>query len=574
MLSSLPVIAGDIRWHVAPEHRDLLLGSHGLRLEEWRERGQVRVVKQGPHRVVYEVLAGGLSFFVKHNRLPNLRAWLRQLVRPSKARREYEHALVIAARGIPTFVPLAVGEQQGLRPRASFLITRSLENTEPVGTFIETTLAQAPPRRATLLRQRLATELGKLVALMHRAGVAHQDFHAGNVLVQLQAEDRLSLYLIDLHALRVGDALSWRAIRANLVMLNRWFILRASRTDRLRFWRAYWSALNEDRAGQPRPELPRNLSPADLARALERQTWQSNLHFWRSRDRRCLFTNRYYRRVQSASAQGYAVTDLDLAEQNILLADPDEPFRRPGVRVLKDSPSSTVVEFDLPAGETTRRVVYKRFRVKNWMAPFLSLVRRSPALRSWVQGHGLRERFLPTARPLLVLHRLRRGMDQEGYLLTEKIDQALDLHTYLARLEALPADENRRQRRRLIEIVARLVRELHARKLSQRDLKANNLLVVAGAATGADPTCWLIDLVGMERCRKLRRARRVQNLARLHASFFGRSCLSRTDKVRFLRVYLAWGIRGREGWKRWWHDIAQATQVKVARNARQGRSLA
>jgi hypothetical protein len=572
MLPSLPVIAGNIRWHVAPEHRDLLLGPHGLRLDEWLRNGQVRVVKQGPHRAVYQVAAGGLSFFVKHNRLPNLRAWLRQLVRPSKARREYEHALAIAARSIPTFVPLAIGEQQGLRPGASFLITRSLENTEVLGAFIETTLVQASPRRATLLRQRLAREMGKLVANMHRAGVAHQDFHAGNVLVQLSADDSPSLYLIDLHALRVGDALSWRAIQANLVMLNRWFILCASRTDRLRFWQAYWSALTEEKAGQPRPELPRTSSSRDLARALEKRSWLSNLRFWRSRDRRCLFTNRYYRRIRSAAALGYAVTDLEPGFQQELLADPDEPFRRPGVRTLKDSPSSTVVEFDLPVGGKSRPVVYKRFRVKSWTAPLLSLVRRSPALRSWVQGHGLRERFLPTARPLLVLHRLRGGMYQEGYLLTEKINQALDLHTYLGKLAALPPGESRRQQRLLIESVACLVRDLHGRRLSQRDLKANNILVGEGAV--GRQTCWLIDLVGLDRCRKLLRSRRVQNLARLNASFMGRSSVSRTDRVRFLRVYLAWGIRGRESWKRWWREIEEATRAKVARNARRGRSLA
>ena len=63
---------------------------------------QPQVIKQGPHRAVYRVTLDGLSFFVKHNRVATLRAWLRQLVRPSKARQEYAHALAIAARGMPT----------------------------------------------------------------------------------------------------------------------------------------------------------------------------------------------------------------------------------------------------------------------------------------------------------------------------------------------------------------------------------------------------------------------------------------------------------------------------------------
>ncbi len=80
--------------------------------------------------------------------------------------------------------------------------------------------------------------------------------------------------------------------------------------------------------------------------------------------------------------------------------------------------------------------------------------------------------------------------------------------------------------------------------------------------------------MGVTRHRKLRYARRVQNLARLHASFFQNPALTRTDKLRFLRSYLQWGLVGREGWKQWWKDIERATLAKVARNRRSGRPLA
>ena len=50
--------------------------------------------------------------------------------------------------------------------------------------------------------------------------------------------------------------------------------------------------------------------------------------------------------------------------------------------------------------------------------------------------------------------------------------------------------------------------------------------------------------------------------------------LTRADKVRFLRTYLQWGLRGRGSWKRWWHEVEKATLAKVARNARNGRPLA
>ena len=77
---------------------------------------------------------------------------------------------------------------------------------------------------------------------------------------------------------------------------------------------------------------------------------------------------------------------------------------------------------------------------------------------------------------------------------------------------------------------------------------------------------WLIDLVGIARHRHLSRQRRVQNLARLHLSFYQTSLLTRTDRLRFLRVYLQWGLFGRQGWKSWWHDIERAALRKIARN--------
>jgi hypothetical protein len=392
-------------------------------------------------------------------------------------------------------------------------------------------------------------------------------------MIHLDENDQPQLYLIDPHAVRVGPPLDWRASRANLAMLNRWLLVRTSRSDRLRFWHAYHQA----RTGTAL--FPR--SRAELAREVEQRSWQDNLWFWGRREGRCRSSNRYFRRVRSRTLTGHAVSDLDAGALAALLADPDAPFRRPGVGLLKDSRSSTVVELDLPVGGVMRRLVWKRFRLRYWWEPWVSRLRWPPALRSWVHGHGLRDRSLPTARPLAVLHRRGGGLWWEGYLLTEKITDAIDLHRYLAALSERPPAAGRAALRRCIDRVAHLVRELHARQLSHRDLKAANLLVQEeGGKQEADgsevpPTfsLWFIDLVGVRRHCRLSVARRIKDLARLNASFNGQPALTRTDRLRFLRVYLQWGLLGREPWKRWWRAIEAATQAKIARNARNGRPL-
>lgn len=585
MNQPIKLTAGGVRWLVHADVRDALFGPDGLRLEEWLRSGQAEVVKHGPHRTVYRVGLPGLDVHVKHYRLMDLRAWLRELVRPAKAWMECRRALAVAECAIPTIEPLAIGQAGSTgKPGDSFLITRSLADTDAVSSFLEVTFPTLPAAEQTHVRQELANELGRFVARLHQCGIAHDDLHAGNLLLRRE-DGRLRLFLIDLHAARLGRPLDVAARWANLVLLNRYFSMRASRSDRLRFWRAY----NAEFAvkNPKRPDTARANSNED-ARELERRTWASNLEFWRGRDSRCLGSNRYYQRVCSAVAVGHAVRDMDAATLDALLADPDAPFADPNVKLIKDTGSSTVAELTIPINGQPRPVIYKRFRVTSWSDPLVSLVRRPPAVRSWITGHGLRERDLPTPRPLAVLHRRRHGLLAEGYLLVEKVTDAMNLDKFVAALDGLSAEQRRRSLRSCIDKVARLLRDLHARHLSHRDIKASNILVASGKglvasestafsspATSPLPpaTVSVIDLVGVRRYRKLPESRRLQNLARLHVSFFNCASLTRTDKLRFLRTYLQWGLLGKGGWKAWWREIAEATQRKVARNLRVGRPL-
>ncbi|HMF18345.1 MAG TPA: lipopolysaccharide kinase InaA family protein, partial [Gemmataceae bacterium] len=240
MVDPTPYLDPMIRWQVVPEFRDTLLGPNGLRLDEWLQNGQARMVKHGAHRTVYHVVLPKLSFYLKHYPLPDLRAWLRQLVRPSKGRSEFDHALEIARRGVPTFTPLAFGEKQArFGPGASFLITRTLENTQSLNTFLEETWPALSSRRRIRLGPRLATALGNLLARMHDFGVWHFDLHAGNLLIRLDPDDQPELFLIDVYSVTLRQRLDWATSCDNLIMLNRWFSLRVNRSERLRFWHAY-----------------------------------------------------------------------------------------------------------------------------------------------------------------------------------------------------------------------------------------------------------------------------------------------------------------------------------------------
>jgi tRNA A-37 threonylcarbamoyl transferase component Bud32 len=574
-------ITHGVRWELQEEVGDLLLGPRGLRLPEWLASGQARVVKQTTQRTVYQVSLPDLDFHLKYCRCVGIRDRLRAWLRPSKARLEYERSLALAQRGVATLVPLALGETcKGAGPPCSFLITRTIAGAEPLHHFLRDTFPLLPSCRQVALRQSLARALGGFLARLHQAGVWHPDLHPGNLLVH-GSVDHPELHLIDLHAIRMGQPLSWPARRASLVMLNRWFILRSQRSDRLRCWFAYQRA---DPEGEMLVSARRRISE------IERSTEQSNVSFWLDQDRRSLGGNRHYQSFHRQQMKGYRVADLPDAVLDALLRNPDGLFSRPEVRILKQSPSVTMAELPLPAGERggeagpPRQVILKRFPVTKWTDPLVSLFRPPSALRSYLMGHGLRVRCLPTPRPLAVWHRYRYGLLHEGYLLLEKVPDSLDLRTYVGLLGGKPQAQRTSQLRDLIERLARLVRSLHARQVSHRDLKAGNLLVSLAGWRISDrgieeteaqetPQIWFVDLVGVRPQQHLSRARRVQNLARLHVSFFDHPLVSRTEKLRFLRVYLRGEESGKK-WKAWWKEIYQSTMAKLERNVRLGRPIA
>lgn len=534
-------------WHLSPEG-ETLFGASGPDFDSWLADGSAEVVKSGPHRTVHRVRLASGAVYVKHCRINGPRAWAREVLRVPKARLEFENAARLRALGIGAAVPLAWGTPDTRWPGQSYLITRDLAPAVPFPEFVEA------ERLAPSDRRELARALGALLAKLHENGVAHPDPHPGNLLVA--RGDGFAFSLLDVHAIRFGAPLSWAASRANLVLFNRWFQLRAGRTDRLRFWQSYRAA---------RPALALG---ATEAKELERATLASNRRFWLARTARYKGTHRTVRKVRAGRVRGLAVRDLPAEFLNTLVANPDALFAHPGSKLLKQCVSSTVAEVEMPAPGGPRTVVLKRVNPRGVFDGLKNLFRSSGAVRSWLLGHGLCERWLPTPRPLAVLHRYRAGfLPATGYLLTEKVSDALGL------TEAVQACRDPHTLRAWADKLARVVRAMHDRGVSHRDLKAPNILLEGAATDPAGAAPVLIDLVGVRassaavpfpRCAK--------ELARLNASFLATPHVTRSERLRFLRAYLGAGA-SRADWKTWWKAVSAATRAKVAKNQRTGRPI-
>lgn len=562
--------AGDVGWWVRPAWRETLIGPAGLRLDEWQARGALSVVKEGPHRIVYRVDLPTGSVFVKHFLVPDFRAMFRQWFRRGKGRNEGKRAVRLAAIGVPTITPVALGERRKRKFLfENYLVTDAIPETVPLDEFVERVLPEIDGPRHGVIRRRLAKALGEITARLHEAEFLHGDFHPGNILVHLDADDRPQLAMIDLDALRARKGLRWQDARANLALLNHYFWLRSSRSDRSRFLAAYLGG---------RQSAPPNQSA--FARGIEKATREWAERLWTRWGKRCRGSNKYFETYRGDGAWSIAARELAPETVNELLRDPDAPFRRADAILLKDSRTTTVVEVTLPVRGQPTRVIYKRFNRKKWLDPIFNLFRPSRAWQAWQAGQHLASRAVPTPQNLAFLARTGSGsqgrfwkrLPRDTYLVTIKAEPSITLGDYLRTvLPTLPPDVRRLQLRRLTSALARLLRTMHDRSLSHRDLKAANILI-EGDPDAPEIQLSLIDLVGVRHVHPLPDHRRVQNLARLQVSlsdFLGRT---NTDGLRFLKAYGP-GLLSGGRWKSLWKRVADSCRRKEQKNLRSGRAL-
>src|SRR3990172_9596931 len=150
----IPRRNGRLSWQALPEWEPVLFGPEGLRLEEWRAGGRVRVVKHGAHRTVYHVEFSRRAFYVKQSRRERFFDALGHLVRPSAARRERHKAAETARRGIRTVKPVAWAERvRGGLVRDNYLITEALHPACSVERYWLDELPRLPPAAQRAMRR-------------------------------------------------------------------------------------------------------------------------------------------------------------------------------------------------------------------------------------------------------------------------------------------------------------------------------------------------------------------------------------------------------------------------------------
>lgn len=532
----------DMRWQIAAGWESELLDSDGLRLDQWLASGQAQVVKRSPGRTIYRVDLPARHFYLKHYR-GGLRERLRQWFRASAARREWQKSLELGRRAISTARPVGLGEP--CRPvwmREQYFLSEEIPESKTLAAAIAdgSLDCQTHPGR----RRAVLAAVARFVAAAHRAGVVHDDLHAGNLLLSEGPRREPRLYLIDVPKVRFSGPLAWSESRDNLAMLYAGHLEQLSRTELTRFWSIY---------RQSRPEL-RLADPVTAGRELIQRAWRHARRTARSRDKRPLADNRDFYCLRRTTGKAYAVRQLPADELAGWLADCQQRLNQALDRPLKLTHGSVVVQSSLRLADGPVAIAYKRYRPKSWWKRLLARWRPSRARQSWIRGHALLARGIATPRPLMACVPSWRNEPGVSYLATAWITGALNLHTYAWRLAAGDEARRRTQTRRAARNLGRLIGRMHAWQISHDDLKGCNLLL---ADRDGEIEALIIDLDAVRWHRRLSRRRAIDNLARLAASVEAHRWLTRTDRLRFLKAYLGQAKLDRPDWRPWWRGVAR-----------------
>jgi len=179
---------------------------------------------------------GEQVFYLKMQAPPPLKDYIKPLLRVRWPRvgawYEWEAMVRFHQAGIPTMVPVALGRLG----RSSFVLTLGLEGFQKVSDWAHQHLRD--PQAADLAEAaQIARSIGRVTRAMHGAGMYHQDFYLGHLLLPAGGGSS-KIYVIDLG--RVLRRTHWVThwVVKDLAQLN--YSARLVRNaDRLRLMRAY-----------------------------------------------------------------------------------------------------------------------------------------------------------------------------------------------------------------------------------------------------------------------------------------------------------------------------------------------
>ena len=473
----------------------------------------------------------GTGYYVKRYKFKRSTDCVKYLVRPTKARQEWNICGQLKQAGIPTCDVLAMSHSKsGPFYREAFLVSREIAGTVELKDFVEQKQWRQPgaPGKMEIVR-----ELADLSGQLARKGFYHKDYHSGNILVRPSAPAGSRLFVLDLHSIYKKRAVGRRHALRMLAFLGTSFSdEQVNDRERLRFLLRFLQRWK----GQAWLNRGRAIQWARLARKAVRGHHRRHM---RSRTKRCvkessMFTGHarppytvHRRRDMPAD---YALQAAEMHSRILSGESSEGKLCKNGTRTevtLCPLPGVPPADPDRPVPEdelTSGAVCVKSFFPRSVGERLKDAFRwRSRARAAWVALRGAAVRGIPVPRPLALLERGRLSSDRD-FLIMEAVNDGQNLEDLVS--SPLP----RHERVRLCKTLANLLETLQKENVYHPDMKPTNVLVERNEA-GFD--LYLIDMGRVRFESEGGRERWIRYLAQLNAGLPGQITL--LDRMRFLR---------------------------------------
>ncbi|MBW2737507.1 MAG: hypothetical protein JRE64_01390 [Deltaproteobacteria bacterium] len=329
--------------------------------------------------------------------------------------------------------------------------------------------AKTDEKRCELLKQ-----ITVVIAEQHETGLKQKDLHLGNFL--LSDND---IYTIDGDTVDAGQtgtplpkAISLNNLGLFLVQLNPKFYS---------LFFAVFQAYAEKRSWSPDSGLFNQ-----LLKEVKSQR----------KNRKKKYLNKIFREC-TAFVCHKSWNDFMVCERNSYYGEIKRLFSNPGPiisssKLLKDGRSSTVALAEVDG----KRIVIKRYNIKNFIHALKRCARNTRAWSSWRNAHRLEGLGVPTPKPIAFLERRWGPFRSTSYYISEYID-GTDLYRLIT------SDRSKEINIEALSIrFGEILKLLADTCMSHGDFKATNFIV-------AGEKLYLVDIEGMREhiCRwSLRRA--------------------------------------------------------------------
>lgn len=437
------------------------------------------------------------TIFLKRDKSKGLRELLKYSILPSKGRREWFISFKMRKNNLPVAEPLGWLERikKGF-VRESYFLSEIILTGIPLNECL-----------SLLKKEAILSKVVKILLDIHRAGVFHEDLHAGNLLWNGE-----SIFVIDLHRVKLLKSLSLNQKFQNIASLFHSLRSIWEEKEQFEFIKEYFKGESK------------GINFYDCLRRIQLLMERLQNRQWRSRTKRCLKESTNFSVIKDNRYIIYHRKDFHFDQIKKAL---DEHHR-----IVKKEPEK-LVKFDkksiISRVENEGRTIFiKQFPYTYFKDRLLGCIYYSKGLRAWIGGNGLKARGVSSIPILALLEKREFFLRKESFLFMESIPDSLEMDRYI--IENL---KPMRLRRKFIKEFAFWLASIHQKRIYHLDMKACNILVYQN---GEKWGFFLLDLEDIRLDKNVNKKQLFKNLLQLNTSI--PDGITKTDRLRFFKEYL------------------------------------